>query len=298
MKAAIAGIYNNMKRFIRELTPPFLWHALRHAYSWLTYTYKHDIIEWEYMPEGWKTQQKNPTSRGWDVESILDSYKANWPIFVKHLEGTLPLGISPESASKQRTNVMFHNLLMTYGYVLAVVTQHKSSISMLDWGGGIGHYYLISQSLIPEVKIEYHCKDYPRFVEHGKTLLPDAHFHTDVSCLERQYDFVLASSALHYEEDWRARLKSLADAARDYLFVTRLPIIHQSPSFVIVQRPYRYGYNTEYLGWCVNREEFLKHAKTVGLQLIREFVVEQLASVHHAPEQPEHWGFLFRKKSL
>jgi hypothetical protein len=78
--------------------------------------------------------------------------------------------------------------------------------------------------------------------------------------------------------------------------VTRLPIVHQAPSYVMVQRPYQYGYNTEYLGWCLNRAEFLQCAQKTGLKLIREFVVEQLPPVHRAPEQPEHWGFLFRKE--
>ena len=126
--------------------------------------------------------EENPAIKGWDVESVLNAYKANWPIFLKNLEGALPIEISPESDSTQRSNLIFHNMLMTYGYVLAYCSRHKSRFSMLDWGGGIGHYYLISQKLLPELNIEYHCKDFPRFAEYGKTLFPEARFYSDATC--------------------------------------------------------------------------------------------------------------------
>jgi putative methyltransferase (TIGR04325 family) len=167
---------------------------------------------------------------------------------------------------------------------------------MLDWGGGIGHYYLLSQNLVPALEIDYHCKDVPVLAEHGRSLFPKAHFYTDETCLERKYDFVLVSGSFQYSQDWVSALKGLAQATGGYLFITRLPIAHQAPSFVIVQRPYQYGYNTEYLGWCLNRGEFLQCAQKLGLELIREFVVEPLPPIHRAPEQPEHWGFLFRKE--
>src|SRR6266540_829252 len=42
---------------------------------------------------------------------------------------------------------------MAYGYVLALAAWKKDRVSLLDWGGGLGHYNLISQALLPLVEI-------------------------------------------------------------------------------------------------------------------------------------------------
>ncbi|HAA29503.1 MAG TPA: hypothetical protein DCE56_19665 [Cyanobacteria bacterium UBA8553] len=285
----------NVKSIIRDLTPPLIWRSLSKLRSLKT-AQEQTYIEWEYMPEGWQAAKTDPNIKGWNVDSVLEAYKANWPTFLQTLEGTLPFGISPEYGAENRTNLIFHNLMMTYAYALSLATRHKSSISMLDWGGAIGHYYLLTQKLVPDLEIDYHCKDVPVLAEYGNSLFPEAHFYKDETCLDRQYDFVLVSGSFQYSQDWASALKDLARATGEYIFVTRLPIIHHVPSFVMVQRPYEYGYNTEYLGWCLNRGEFLECAQKTGLKLMREFVVEQLPPIHRAPEQAEHWGFLFRKE--
>jgi putative methyltransferase (TIGR04325 family) len=283
-----------MRRIVREITPPVFWRAARQLRSFLT-AQKPDYIEWEYIPDGWERAKNVPDIKGWNVESILDAYKSNWNNFLSSLEGTLPFGIHPESDSASRNNLIFHNLIMSYAYTLALVSRKKSSISMLDWGGAIGHYYLISKKLMPDLMIDYHCKDVPILAEYGQKLFTEAHFYSDETCLERKYDFVLASGSLQYSQDWNSVLEKLASATSRYLFITRLPVAQHVSSFVIVQRPYRYGYNTEYLGWCFNREKFIMVAKSYGLNLIREFVVESPLNVHLAPEQPEQWGFLFSR---
>ena len=121
--------WHNITRFVRTLTPPILWSAIRR----LRPLFGRQTIEWEYLPGGWPAANADHAIKGWDVESILRVYQNNWPTFVRNLEGTAPLGISPESASPERTNLAFHNLIMTYGYVLAVVARGKTAMSMLDW---------------------------------------------------------------------------------------------------------------------------------------------------------------------
>lgn len=279
-----------MKRLIQDLTPPLIWGILRSLKDRRTAKY----LEWEYIPEGWQASKSDSKIKGWNIESVLELYKANWPNFLRNLEGTLPLGISPESSSEKRTNLLFHNILMTYGYALLLSTRQKSSISMLDWGGGIGHYFLISQKLIPYLDVDYHCKDVPVLAEYGSTLFPNAHFYTDETCLEQKYDFILVSGSFQYSQDWASTLKKLASATSGYLFITRLPIIHRASSYVMVQRPYQYGYNTEYLGWCLNRGEFLQCAENLKLEIVREFFIGEKPFIHNAPEQCEYRGFLFR----
>ncbi len=279
-----------MRRIIKYLLPPFVIDLAKYL---LRITGR-EPIEWEYIPQGWQIEQTDAKIKGWNVKSVLEAYKARWPDFALSLEKTTPFGMSSTTAAANHYDLSSHNVRVSYAYIFTLAAHLKSSISMLDWGGGIGHYYLFSQLLLPSVKIDYHCKDVPILSEYGQSLFPDAHFYTDESCLDRQYDLVLASGALHYSQDWVSTLKKLAKATTSYLYVTRLPIVHKAASFVVVQRPYKHNYDTEYLGWCFNREEFLSQAKAANLELVREFLIEDPPFIYRAPEQCEFRGYLFR----
>lgn len=252
------------------------------------------LPEWEYVPERWDRQTLDPHVKGWNVTSVLEAYRAKWPAFVKALEGNGPLGISHEATTITAHDHSSHNTLMCYAYVLALAATGNERISILDWGGGIGHYYLISKAILPGVEILYHCKDVPVLCAYGRELFPEVQFYEDESFLERSYDLVLVSASLQYSEEWSHDFGQLASVAEDYLYVTRLPVVFHSPSFVVLQRAYRYGYDTEYLGWFFNREEFLQCASDAGMNLIREFLIMEKPFVPGAPEQGEYRGFLFQ----
>ena len=248
--------------------------------------------EWEYVPQGWSAKDR---IKGWNEKSVVETQRARWPAFVRSLEGAGPLGIAHEAVVPTREGWEAHNTLMSYAYVLTLAARKRDSLTILDWGGGAGHYCLISRALLPDVHIEYHCYDTPLLCELGRELLPYASFHENADeVFRRQYDFVLASSSIQYFENWSEILQKLAALTLDHLYVTRVPIVHQVPSFVVVQRPYQFGYKTEYLGWFLNRQEFLERAKGIGLDLVREFLIQERPIVKGAPEQSESRGFLFR----
>lgn len=279
----------SLKQTIKRFLPPILIETARRVFP---ATPPVEQPEWEYIEEGWSA--RDPKIKGWNVESVLETQKAKWPQFLISVQGTGPLGISHEASTPSNSDYAPHNTLMAYAYVLAMAARKKVSLSLLDWGGGIGHYYVISKALIPDIKIDYHCKDLPLLCQQGRIFLPEASFHDDEeSCFKQSYDLVLASASLHYREDWKSALARLASVSRSYLYVTRLPIVHQAPSFAVVQRPYRYGYQTEYIGWFLNRKEFLDHASALQMKLVREFLINERPRVHKAPEQGEYRGFLF-----
>jgi putative methyltransferase (TIGR04325 family) len=249
--------------------------------------------EWEYVPEGWRYARHHPEVKGWNVPDILDVYKRKWDRFASMARGTGPLGFSHESDLATNDDPDSHNTVMSFAYVLASAARSRSRLSMLDWGGGIGHYYLLAKALLPGIAIEYHCKDVPVLAAHGARLFPDLHFYDDESCLNRRYDLVVASGALHYEEQWADRLARLSSAACGSLYVTRVPTVFGVSSYVFVQRPTPYGYNTEYLGWCLNRGEFLAAAASAALTLRREFVIAERPPIAGAPEPCRYRGYWF-----
>jgi putative methyltransferase (TIGR04325 family) len=250
--------------------------------------------EWEYLPEGWRTH--DPRVKGWNVESIVETQRAKWPEVLRLVSGTGPLPVHLWAADLSRPNAAASAVLMAYGYALAIAAWKKDRVSLLDWGGGIGHYMPISQALLPDVEIEYHCKDVPLFCKAGRELQPSGTFHEDEeSCFARDYDLVQASGSLQYSEDWKHVMRRLAAASRRYLYVARLPVVHRVASFTVVQRPYPHGYTTEYVSWVLNRREFLDHVGSVGMILIREVLLSDGPATEGAPERCEFSSFLFAR---
>lgn len=137
-----------------------------------------------------------------------------------------------------------------------------------------------------------------RLAAFGSEVLPEAQFHDDDSCLDREYDLVVASDSLQYAPDVAATLVRLGQAAAPWLFVAQLPVAATAESFVVLQRPDAYGYATEYLSWVLNRRELLERAAAAGLVLEREFIAPGTIEAVGAPERPVHlWSFLFRRSS-
>ncbi len=252
--------------------------------------------EWEYVPEGWMRAETDPSVKGWDVEAVAAAYREKWPRFLRALEGARPLGVYHEVAAGDEVSgedAAAHNLVLTFAYVAALAAHGKARLTFLDWGGSLGHYGAIARAVLP-VEVDYHCREVAQTVAAAREEGVEGRFVSDDSWADRTYDLVLASGSLQYAEDWRSQLVELARVCGGYLYVTRLPYSRTAASFHILQRAYRYGYETEYVGWVVNREELLEAALTLGLTLERELVIDAWLSAPGAPEDPiGHRGFLF-----
>jgi putative methyltransferase (TIGR04325 family) len=252
--------------------------------------------EFEYLPEGWHRE-----AAGWDGGTVAEAYLAKWPEWVAALEDAGPLGVYHEARAGEslgRDDTAAHNMLVSFAYVLARAGHGRERVSVLDWGGGLGHYAVLARAVLPEVELDWHCREVPSVARAGAAANPDVTFHTDDGCLEASYDLVLASSSLQYEPDWAKLLRRLARATAGFLLVTRLPIALEAPSFVVLQRADAYGYDTEYCGWVLSRSEVLDEASRAGLELVRELLLDAWLSAAGAPEDPiGHRGFLFRPVS-
>jgi putative methyltransferase (TIGR04325 family) len=264
--------------------PPFLVRKVNYLLS-----------DWVYVPEGWRAQRLE--TKSWTDPNVAEAVAQHWPTLVRNLQGPGPLGLAHFPWSVTRDEPGYHNAMMSFGYVLARAARNKDRISLLDWGGGAGHYYLYSKALLPEVVIEYHCYDVPTLCAVGKKLQPEVHFHDNASEVAgKRFDLVISSSALHYFEDWQGALRQLAAATGEFLYLARLQIVVRSPSFVVEQRPFRPGYYTQCLSWFLNRREVVSCAEEAGLELVREFVYLERWAVRGAPEKQEGRGYLFRRR--
>lgn len=249
--------------------------------------------EWELVPGGW-----DPAAPGWNDGTVAQAYLAKWPEWVQALRGAGPLGVYHEARVGERIrrdDMASHNMLLSFAYVLARAAHGRDRLTVLDWGGGLGHYAVVAGAVLPEVALEWHVREVPSVSRAGESVSPEVTFHTDDTCLGRTYDLVLASSSLQYAQDWAGLLRRLGSATGGFLLVTRLPVALEAPSFVVLQRAYAYGYGTEYRGWVVSRQELLAEASAAGLELDRELLLDAWLSAANAPEDPiGHRGFLFR----
>jgi putative methyltransferase (TIGR04325 family) len=273
------------KRFARaeKYLPPVILRIAKYVFA-----------DMKYCPRGW--HPRDSRSRGWEDKSIADAQQRHWPILLQNLQGVGPLGVSHFPWSMTREDRTDHNVMMSYGYVLARAARKKDRITILDWGGGVGHYYLYSIALVPDVAVTYDCYDLPHLCRLGRTLLPEVQFHDSLGELVgKKYDLVLNSSSLHYFENWREVTAKLAAAAQEYLYIARLQTVNDAPSFVVLHRVHRAGYS-EFQSWFINREELVSRVKESGLELLREFLFTEKWRIRGAPAKVEGRGFLFQRR--
>ena len=242
-------------------------------------------------------------SDGWHHQSIADAQRKKWPVFLASVEGEGPFGWAHEApiatlatSGPPPVDLGAHNTIISFGYVLGRAATGRTRISVLDWGGGSGHYYVYARRLHPELDLEYVVKDLEALCDLGRDLLPDVTFLSDdAAALTRRCDLVFCSSSLHYTRDFYDLLGRLCDAAERWLVVTRLPFIDQHEDFVFVQRAHRAGYMTEYPAWVVNRHKFVAFVSAKGFKLDREFMLGDSLVIENAPEQCVFRGYLFKR---
>lgn len=290
-------IPSRIESILNLLIPPILIKGVRAVQHLLK---KQDLNtlgfhHLEYAPLGWRTPLNNAQNKGWSVDSVVNTEKAKWDVFCRNLEGPGPLGFSHENPDQSVIrNPNFHNVHISYAYVLALAAHKKDRISVLDWGGALGHYYQVGKAVLPEVDIDFHVKEVPLMVKSGKQVNPEVHFYDDETCLERDYDLVMMTGAIPYMEDWAEVLHRVARSTGKYLFISRLPIVKKSPSFVSVQCLYY----SQMLHQLINQTELLETVKKTGLKFVREFVVGDRPYIKGAPEQCEVRGYLFKRETV
>lgn len=286
--------WNGTKKIAKQLLPPF-------AVGWLREIARRSSFRkrfLEVVPEGWPANPSLSKSEGWNSAGIVAEVERNWQTFLGNLGHPLPLGCLFEDRNGQSCQARSfpHNLHLAfahYAYVLALAARKKNALSVLDWGGSLGHYFRIAKAVLPDVALNYHCQEVPLFAEAGKRLNPEVHWHIGPSGLNDDYDLVMNISALQYSQDWAGILRRLARAVKagGFLFLSSLPIVERAASFVVVSREYR----CEILYQAFNKNELLQAVASPGLRLVREFMEGAHPYVPCALEQISMRGWLFEK---
>lgn len=276
---------------LKRIIPPFLTDFLLRNMGYF------GVASWRFMPEGFDYPVN---SKGWEMDEIAKLQYEKWGDYSVLIKSDKPLGVNHESSeSKTYVDPFFHNLLISFAYVLTLSAIGKKKVSFLDWGGGIGHYGLLAEELLRtgNVQVNYFCYDFDVFKFYGEKLNPHFTFFSDKNQhLTASFDLVMASSSIWYERNWKDGVDKLCEHDIQYLYITRMIFIEDKPSYVALQQPSYMGYKTEYLFWVINKTEFLNYLSEKGYSLIREFEFGAVTPIFKAPEQGTMKGFLFKTK--
>lgn len=265
-------------RVLKSIVPPVLWNIG----SRLKRRVARSTTLLEYAPEGWNTQLPGNSTNDNFWGAFIEEERRFCEGLIARIEAGEPL-LYPDGDENSKYSV--------FGYVLAMASRQQQKISVLDYGGNVGDYYWLARALLPDVQLDYHCKELAKVAEAGRLLSPDVTWHTSDACLNARYDVVVFSSSIQCLPDWQDVVHRAAQAARTYLFLSDVPTVRDVPTFVATHRT---GGRT-CLQMLVNRADIIRTAESGGLRLVREFPMGGHPPVVNAPEQPACLGWLFRR---
>ena len=279
----------NWKPVLAQFVPPIVMQQVTARRGGANVGSTHELA-----PDGWPADEPETS---WNDPAVAEHYRAAWHAFLPTVEGPFPIGYPSANGCPQWSDYGAQLKYVTYGYVLALAARNRQSVSVLDWGGNLGQYGVVGQRLLPDVRLDYHCKEVPLLCDEGEQVCSWAQFHrADQEFAGQQFDMVMASGSLQYVRPWRDVLSTLASATGGWLYVTRLPITTAAQSMVARQRVRFAGRQHTSYCWCFSRDEFLAATQQLGLKLFQEFLVHESMQVAGATESSQMRGFLFRRR--
>lgn len=261
--------------FLKSMVPPFLWNIGKDVKRRLLRSVDH----YAYAPRGWATPLPAKSQDYW--HALIARQRSECETLIARIQRGEP------ALTADRQDVKH----VIFGYVLAMTAHEKPRVTVLDYGGNLGDYYWLARALVPDVALEYHCKELPNMAAAGQAVSPAVFWHTDDSCLARRYDLAMFSGVMQYLPEWQDILRRAAAATDNYLFVTDVATVRTVPGFLATERS---GGATG-LYQLLNRDEIIGTIQRTGLRLIREFEMDPHPMIAHAPEQPTRAGWLFQR---
>ena len=276
----------NWKRLARNVVPPIAWEFARRALRPLSKSGD----GFHFAPDGWRTQL--PSGRELDAPHFVARERRDWDFMMSQdLERGALVFFSRGPAAAHAQKIAEHGEWLAYAYALALAARGREALRVLDYGGGLGYFFPVGEAVLPDVRLEYHCKDLPGIVAEGRKVNPRVVWHSDDACLDESYDLVILAAVLPYIADWRALLRRAARAVRGYFFLMVVPTVERAPGYVAIQRVH----GAAALYGVMNRGEVLATIEGEGLTLVREFLLDEHPAIPGAPEQPQQRGWLFRR---
>ena len=266
------------KQIFKSIVPPLLWNVGRN----LKRRFVPSVTHFQYAPRGWST----PLPGGAHSDDFWSAFTAQEQAASEELIARMR---AREPLLETRGDEHTKHLL--FGYALALTARHKTKVSVLDYGSNLGDYYWLGRALVPDVELDYHCRELPKVAEAGRRITPNVVWHTDDTVLTGSYDLVMFSSCIQCLPNWQDILVRAAQSTRNYLLLADVPTVRDVPAYIVTHRE-RGRTNLQIL---MNHSEIVGTVERTGLQLVREFAMGPHPPVANATEQPMCLGWLFQR---
>lgn len=223
---------------------------------------------------------------GWASTGIAEIRRAQWASVA-----TLPTFMLGGNSPEEQANVL---IALDAAHEALRLRPGKGPLRILDWGGDIGLLHHRLTHLCPELEIAYTVKEMPFLCALGREINPAVRFvEREEVALAETYDLVIASASLHYEQDWRARFRSLCRATEGVFLFARQPTVGNAPSFVAQQG----AYDTIFTCWVLNERDIFAEAADAGAEIRRRCFSGDAATIAGAAEAPVFRSYLLRPLS-
>jgi putative methyltransferase (TIGR04325 family) len=233
---------------------------------------------WEGIYESFEEASRDVTGLGFNG----DTWRTRTLTSAKECLEALRLGEPIPSFYKQRSTFL--------PPVVGMLLKDKTSLSILDLGGGLGIGYMSLAECIPSYseKINYTIIEVPEICETGKKLFPKGEItYMDTLPTEGGYDLIHSASALQYIDDWQGLLRKFAILNAEYIFLSDV-FTGNIPSFVTLQN----YYGSKIPHWFLNFDELLLFISSLGYEMVmksfvssRRLDVEDILPMDNLPEE-------------
>jgi putative methyltransferase (TIGR04325 family) len=128
--------------------------------------------------------------------------------------------------------------------IIAMMLSHQKTVSVLDFGGGMGVQYLDLIATIPDSKsrVKYRVVDGKTSVEMRPEVLnkfKNLYFYNDFKEIKEPIDVIHIGSTLQYIDDWRGLLTVLWNEFKPEYFIFSDLLVGDVPTFVSHQVFYK-----------------------------------------------------------
>jgi putative methyltransferase (TIGR04325 family) len=184
--------------------------------------------------------------------------------------------------------------MLAFAFAAARAADGKTSLSVLDFGGGLGLYSTVARLALRDKSVDYTVQELPPIAKAGTLARPSVRFVSDEQQLAAAYDLVFAQGSLQYIKNWREQLAKLASRSASWMFLTRVLVLRTSPTAIVHQTiP-----GDQFAFWCWNEAELLDFAASIGLALIQTIRFrDAYAPIAGVEELPTMCGYLFHRST-
>ena len=219
-------------------------------------------------------------AKNWE-SAVAGSSGYQSPQTISTIEGSDP--VINKSTIEQ--NFLGSRYLQVASAILSGLNSEKlkseTTIRVLDIGGGLGEYFFLLQSNLPNLKFEWLILETPALCELAKSKQTDTSGISWTDALDdssQKFDIVLLSSVIQYVEKPFALIEMAMQKAPLLIF-NRLPLSTNPHNLICIQRPGLFESKGSYPVHILSERLVMSYLSTRGNIMSRWQVPEDVAVV-------------------